>query len=206
MMRLQRMGRSLSADRMRSVSAHEMIARRRIQSKSKKALRHVEPIARSRTQALCRNQISRPLVGSSMERSSSREILASVAVDDTDPRDPTANCDRCGARGTVARAVRHTDPRLVLRYCSNCWPGAHDELDKLIAGEDEAAWSSNSRSWFDVRSFLALIAVPTKGGRPATPEILAAIAPDIRAMAPEMDGPMPPDVEAFLSSHGPSAA
>jgi hypothetical protein len=95
-----------------------------------------------------------------MEKSSNRSI-AVVTVDDTDPRDPTANCDRCGARGTVARAVRHTDPPLVLRYCSHCWPDAQDELE---AGQDEAAWSSASRSWFDVRRFLALIAVPTKGG------------------------------------------
>jgi hypothetical protein len=137
-----------------------------------------------------------------MERSSNRSI-AVVTVDETDPRDPAANCDRCGARGTVARAVRHTDPPLVLRYCSHCWPNAQDELE---AGQDEAAWSSASRSWFDVRRFLALIAVPTKGGPPPTSADLAAIAADIRAKAPEMDGPMPRDVEEFLSSHCPPAA
>jgi hypothetical protein len=137
-----------------------------------------------------------------MERSSNRSI-AVVTVDETDPRDPTANCDRCGARGTVARAVRHTDPPLVLRYCSHCWPNAQDELE---VGQDETAWSSASRSWFDVRRFLALIAVPTKGGPPPTSADLAAVAAEIRAKAPEMDGPMPRDVEDFLSSHGPPAA
>jgi hypothetical protein len=137
-----------------------------------------------------------------MERSSNRSI-AVVTVDETDPRDPAGNCDRCGARGTVARAVRHTDPRIVLRYCSYCWPDAQDELE---AEQDEAAWSSTSRSWFDVRRFLALIAVPTKGGPPPTSADLAAIAADILAKAPEMDGSMPRDVEDFLSGHGPPAA
>ena|SRR6185503_3580676 len=138
-----------------------------------------------------------------MERSSNRSIAVSVTVDDSDPRDPMANCDRCGARGTVARAVRHTDPPLVLRYCSHCWPDARDQLEPE---PDEAAWSSNSRCWFDVRRFLALIAAPTNGGRPATPEVLAAIAAEIRATAHEMDGPMPPDVEDFLSALGLPAA
>jgi hypothetical protein len=137
-----------------------------------------------------------------MERSSNRSI-AIVTLDETDPRDPTANCDRCGARGTVARAVRHTDPPLVLRYCSHCWPDAQDEVE---ARQHEAAWSSASRSWFDVRRFLALIAMPTKGGPPPTSADLSEIAADIRAKAPEMDGPIPQDVEAFLSSHGPPAA
>jgi hypothetical protein len=100
----------------------------------------------------------------------------------------------------VARAVRQTDPLLVLRYCSHCWPEAHDELE---ARQDEGAWSSASRSWFDVQRFLALIALPTKGGPAATSADLAAIAADIREKAPEMDGPMPRDVEDFLSSHGP---
>lgn len=42
--------------------------------------------------------------------------VVSVAVDDSDPRDPAARCDRCGALGTIARAIRHTDPPLILRY------------------------------------------------------------------------------------------
>jgi hypothetical protein len=125
-----------------------------------------------------------------------------VTVDETDPRDPTANCDRCGARGTVARAVRHTDPPLVLRYCSPCWPAAQSELE----ARQGAAWSTNSRTWFDARRFLALIAVPTKRGPAPTSSIFAAIAADIRAKAAEMDGPIPKDIEDFLSSHGPPAA
>jgi hypothetical protein len=165
-----------------------------------------------------------------MERSFNRSE-AVVTVDETDPRDPTANCDRCGARGTVARAVRHSEPPLVLRYCGPCWPAAQEELEarqseelkqwretqrasfdvqnhtrRASAPASPAAWSSASRSWFDVRRFLALITVPTKGGPPPTSSDLAAIAADIRAKAPEMDGPVPRDVEDFLSRHGPPAA
>ena len=168
-----------------------------------------------------------------MERSFSRYSVTVVTVDDTDPRDPTARCDRCGSRGTVARAVRHTDPPLVLRYCSPCWPAAQEELkvrqqDELKQWQEAqrasfemrdrhagaasappsaaAAWSSASRSWYDTRRFLALIGHPVKGGPAPTWSNLAAIAADIRAKASEMDGPIPRDVEDFLSKHGPPAA
>jgi hypothetical protein len=121
-----------------------------------------------------------------------------ATVDETDPRDPTANCDRCGARGTVARAVSHTDPPLVLRYCSPCWPTAQEELEAT----QSVAWSTTSRSWFDARRFLALIALPMKGGPAPTSSHLAAIAADIRAKAAEMDGPIPQDIEDFLGGYG----
>jgi hypothetical protein len=166
-----------------------------------------------------------------MERSFSQSV--SVAVDETDARDPAARCDRCGSRGTVARAVRHTDPPLVFRYCSPCWPAAQEELEARQREELKqwqeaqrasfevhdrytsrasaspsapAAWSSASRSWYDTRRFLALIAQPVKGGPTPTSSDLAAIAVDIRAKAAEMDGPIPPDVEDFLAKYPPPAA
>jgi len=37
----------------------------------------------------------------------------------------------------------------------------------------------------------------------ATPEQLAEIATEIAAKANEMDGPMPPDVQAFITKHLP---
>ena len=165
-----------------------------------------------------------------------RSFISSVSVvtvDDTDPRDSTARCDRCGSQGTVARAVRHTDPPLVLRYCSPCWPTAQEELearqcDELKQWQEAqrasfevreryasgasaspsapAAWSSTSRSWYDTRRFLALISQPVKGGAAPTSAILATIAVDIRAQAAEMDGPIPAEVEDFLAKYPPPAA
>src|SRR5438105_332835 len=144
-----------------------------------------------------------------MERSFNSSV-AVVTVDDSDPRDPSAQCDRCGTRGTVARAVCHTEPPLVLRYCSSCWPAAQEELEARQRDELKqsapAAWSSASRSWYDARRFLALIEQPVKGGPAPTSADLAAIAADIRAMAAEMDGPIPPDVEDFITKHSPPAA
>jgi hypothetical protein len=145
-----------------------------------------------------------------MERSfSSSERV--VTVDDTDPRDPSARCDRCGSRGTVARAARDGDPPLVLRYCSPCWPAAQEELearqrDELkrwqeTEGASLEMWTSASRSWYDTRRYLALLTQPVKEG-PALPSAdLATIAADIRAVATEMDGPIPEDVDNFLAMY-----
>jgi hypothetical protein len=130
----------------------------------------------------------------------------SIPVDNSDPRDPAAQCDRCGRVGTIARAVRHTEPPLLLRYCGDCWPVAQKELEIRQRDEPEPGWSSASRSWYDVRKFLALIAQLTQGGPAATSAQLAEIAAEIRAAAIEMDGPMPPDVEEFIARHLPPSA
>jgi hypothetical protein len=156
----------------------------------------------------------------------------SVTVDETDPHDPAAQCDQCGRRGTVARAVRHSEPPLVFRYCSSCWPTGQEELEARQRNELEqwkeaqsalvardvyareafvslsppAAWSSSSRSWHDTRRFLALIAQPPDGGPAPTSTDLGVIAEDISAKAAEMDGPVPPDIQDFLDRHSPPAA
>ena len=164
-------------------------------------------------------------------RSSSRSSV-SMTFDDTDPRDPDARCERCARQGTIARAMRRTDPPLILRYCGPCWPAAQDELVAQQREEDERwqrarsewfnlwrrgsqgvaespppppAWSLSSRSWHDTRLFLAAIAHPPRGGFAPTPEQLAEIAADIRGKVIEMDGPVPPDVETFLAAHPPRA-
>jgi hypothetical protein len=157
----------------------------------------------------------------------------SMTLEDTDPRDPKAKCDRCSRQGTIARAMRHTDPPMVLRYCGPCWPAAQDELLARQREEGErwqrarsewfelwrrgaqgtaespprpAPWSISSRSWHDTRGFLAAIAQPFEGGTTATSEQLAWIAADIRSEAVEKDGPVPPDVEIFLAAHPPRSA
>jgi hypothetical protein len=154
-----------------------------------------------------------------------------IKVDDSDPRDPNAKCDRCGTTGTIARAVRHTADQLMLRYCGRCWPLASEEMEKQRREEDgrwqEAerawmmtrgrgpadatsprpspppTWSSSSRSWYDTRRFLTLIQQPGKGGPTATPEIFAKIAADIRAAQSEMEGPVPPEIKEFLDRYAP---
>jgi hypothetical protein len=60
----------------------------------------------------------------------SKYSSASITVDDSDPRDPAARCNRCGKQGTVARAVRHSEPPETLRYCSTCWPDAQYALEQ----------------------------------------------------------------------------
>jgi len=67
----------------------------------------------------------------------SSEMSVAIDVDDADPRDPAARCDRCGAQGTIARAVQHTAEPLVLRYCGPCWPAAQEELDARQREENE---------------------------------------------------------------------
>jgi hypothetical protein len=111
----------------------------------------------------------------------------------------------------VALAIRHSDPPLVLRYCSPCWPAAQKELEARqrdeLKGREETqgasfeVWTSASRSWYDTRRFLALLTQPVKEGPAPTSADLAAIATDIRAIAGEMDGPVPDDVDNFLAKY-----
>ena len=149
---------------------------------------------------------------------------ASISVDETDPREPTTRCDRCGKVGTIARATRHSEPPLVLRYCGECWPSAQAELEILqheeedrwrhsvqaqSSGEtvtDSAPWTTTSRSWHDVLRYLALIRELPTSGQATTSERLASIASEIRAMASEMSGDMPPEVEDFIRRNSPPAA
>jgi hypothetical protein len=146
----------------------------------------------------------------------------SITFDNSDPRDSNALCDRCGARGTIARATRHSDPPLTLRYCGACWPDVSEELESRqheehkqwrpaplehpgTAGEPAAPtnWSWSSRSWHNTRRFLELIKGPVKGGPPPSAANFAEIAKEIRDTAQEMDGPMPDDVAEFVARYIP---
>lgn len=149
----------------------------------------------------------------------------SISADDTDPREPNTQCDRCGKVGTIARATRHSEPPLVLHYCADCWPTAERELELLQQEEldrwpgsiraqssaDEkvtppAPWTTTSRSWHDVLRFLDLIRQPPKGGRAPASEHLASIASEIRATASEFAGDMPPAVADFITRNSPPTA
>jgi hypothetical protein len=126
--------------------------------------------------------------------------VVSVTVDDSDPRDPGARCDRCGTLGTIARATRHTDPPLILRYCSPCWPFAETEIEERKR-EERGRWTISSRSWHDARRFLAMLGQLPREGASPTPQHLATLAAEIRVGAGEMDGPIPSDIADFLASH-----
>ena len=142
----------------------------------------------------------------------------SISVDDSDPRDSAAHCDRCGKSGTIARTTRHSEPPLTLRFCGDCWPIARSELEIRQKEESEQwrmsrgdsppppAWTGSSRSWYDVIQFLHLIEQPTRGGPPPTEEDFAMVASEIRAKAGEMSGAMPAEVELFLKRYSPPAS
>ena len=158
-----------------------------------------------------------------------REAQLVLAVDDSDPRDPDAACDRCGRRGTIARATRHTAPPTVTRYCGACWPEAQAEFEAQrnaeIAEHREAsrrwreewrrdqssapprppappAFSSASRSWHDTRRYLERIR-PDQAMEARAAEFARA-AKFLRERASQMDGPMPSDVAAFVDRFDPT--
>ncbi len=138
----------------------------------------------------------------------SRDSVVCVSVDDSDPRDPMAKCDRCGKQGTIARATRRAEPRVTLRFCGDCWPVAWSELRKRQdeefrrweLSEDDSpqppGWATSSRSWHDVIEFLGLIK-QAEGSAKASGHF-AKVAAEISATAHEMSGPMPSEVETFL--------
>jgi hypothetical protein len=165
-----------------------------------------------------------------MTDSSGTRGVVVVVVDDADPRDPAALCDRCGVRGTIARATRHTEPPIVTRYCGACWPEAQAALEAQLAAERAdrrdayrrwaesshrnpagapprptaaPAFSSASRSWHDTRRFLQRF-MPDDAP-PSRLADLARAAKDIRTRAPQMEGPMPPDIAAFVDRYDPPA-
>ena len=139
------------------------------------------------------------------------------------PREPDATCDGCGATGTVGQATRFTSPRTVRRFCRACWPAARRRLaaawgaemdaraERLGRGEASGGdappgFSFRSRAWDDAVEFLERIEAAGAGGEPGpTRADLAALAAQIRSLAPEMDGPMPPAVADFLRRFDPPA-
>ena len=164
------------------------------------------------------------------ESPNERENRVVMTIDNVDPRDPAGSCDRCGRLGTIARAVRHTSPPQVTRYCGACWPDAQAELEAQRDAErteHRAAWrhwveasrrdrsapatrpspppafTSTSRSWHDTRRFLEHFTPEAASGVPL--DAASKVAKEIRRQAPEMDGPIPPDILAFVDTYDPPA-
>jgi hypothetical protein len=141
--------------------------------------------------------------------------------DEGSPREPDTRCDACGAVGTVGRATRYEQPPRHWRFCSACWPRERARLEAEWESESERwqhrvvhgpadlggsappAYAFDSRVWADVAHFLDLIEQPAQPGQPG-PRLadLEEIAADLRRVEPDMDGPPPPRVAAFLRRYG----
>lgn len=141
-----------------------------------------------------------------------------------EPLEPNAQCDSCGATGTVAVTVLHTSPEEVRRYCETCWPAARERWEQ--AGEDQTidwmkrgmragpfsmpekppARSGGSSSWHDVDLYIQRYLLRSDGspGIPLTD--LAQQANEIRKHAPKMNGPMPERIAAFVSKYSSGSA
>jgi hypothetical protein len=123
-----------------------------------------------------------------------------TVMDESSPRDPDAPCERCGARGTVARATRDGAPTEIHRYCGACWPAARVELEAARPG----GWFMASRTWYDAERYLERLAAMDPLSAPNA-AWFAALASYIVEMAPDIEGPMPASIAAFVAQHGASA-
>lgn len=142
-------------------------------------------------------------------------------------REPDAQCEACGARGTVGRAVRfeeNDEIREIHRFCRGCWPEqsarykARWEEETRIATE---AWmraphevpappslgaAFEAATWhltLDViRELLLDLRRHERGDSAPTPEDLARFAADLVEFANEVEEPMPLMIEAFIHRYG----
>lgn len=135
------------------------------------------------------------------------------------PRNPSGTCDGCGVLGTIALVTRVTTSVVKTRYCRTCWPGVRVDLERERAQrlaerprvrlrdrardgprlpQQSLSWSS--ASWDDAREFLELVRKAAPHSE--TPVDYAELARDLASRAPDMDGPMPPDLAQFVREHG----
>ena len=137
--------------------------------------------------------------------------------------DPEGVCTRCQALGTVARVTVGSTPPRSTRFCASCWKQIRSEYMSIDGPEpaprktarDQIAFmdraqepprSVESRSWDDALDFLNLMMSAREDPRHAasiTPAMLAELATEIAAEADGMDGPMPPEIEAFVRQYAP---
>ena len=139
--------------------------------------------------------------------------------DGPSPRDPQATCDRCGRHGTAVRVTRHVAPPVITRFCSSCWREVRDDISPPVPLARPSAaealafltrtqgppMSIVSRSWDDTLTFIGLLTdAPRDAASQPRRELdtyRAEMAAEIIAGASDMDGPMPPEVHAFVDKH-----
>lgn len=149
-----------------------------------------------------------------------RVMLTSTMVPETPPAlDPEGICSRCNARRTIALVTEASEPPRFTRFCAACWKEVRSaymaderlEPPKTARGriafmdrvhqEPQPPRSVESRSWDDAIDFIGLIMSAREDATQATeltPQALAELAAEIVAQPDIMDGPMPPEVEAFV--------
>ena len=147
-------------------------------------------------------------------------VMTDPAEGTPPPLDPEGVCGRCHSFGTVARVTTQSDPPRSVRYCRVCWPEVRIEYGLIgkrpkppETASEWVAWndaidrpprSSESRSWLETMDFIRLMTeegLADAGEDPTRAHTLARLAADIMAMDNRMDGPMPPEVEAFVQQH-----
>jgi hypothetical protein len=156
------------------------------------------------------------------KQTTSNRVELGPRGDEPPALDPHAVCSRCGAVGTVAFVTRDVEP-LVSRYCADCWRHVRGnrrlwppDVDKESAAGKIAIFdymeemmgdpwrSSGSALWDDaVELIRKVLASPDDGSERGTASnaYLAAVAREYVEHAPEMYGPMPPEIEAFVRQH-----
>jgi hypothetical protein len=143
------------------------------------------------------------------------------------PREPEASCEACGARGTVGRAIRTAqdgEPLEVHRFCARCWPEESARYQARWREEDRLAseaWlrsegqvspptrgmALESATWHITLDLLAdsrreMRRREREGAAPLRDEDLTRLANEIRQQAPDMEGPIPLEVDMFLQRYG----
>lgn len=123
------------------------------------------------------------------------------------PRVPGAQCDLCGALGTIARITFTALVSRVYLLCASCWSSLRtdrDAIHALILDERTStvastsrhmAFFTESRFWDDVANFVDLIRVSDDE------EWLMEKAREILDMAHDMVGPMPSMVADFVTKY-----
>lgn len=147
-------------------------------------------------------------------------VIVRVPSPGPPPLDPEGVCVRCHAFGTVACVTTMQTPRPTsVRFCAACWREVRrefvrDPLDRPKTAADQIAWldstnrppvSVNSRSWDDTLHSLQMLEFIARRdeNQPAAERetVLSQFAAGLLEREHTMDGPMPPEIEAFVNQH-----
>ena len=162
----------------------------------------------------------------STDRSSETKPLRSVVAigprgDEPPVLDPSAACTECGVTGTVAFVTRDSEPH-VSRYCVQCWSTVRDRywssrfqvpkvdnddpasiirlMDFVEEKRREQVRSVGTAVWEDHFEFQKAAAANAENDAKRE-EFLRLFATNLARLAPQMYGPMPPHIEAFVTQY-----